>query len=143
VSSREVIESSSPAASKVMRGNRRRDTAPELALRSELHRRGRRFRVDYRISVPGFPARPDVVFPRQRVAVYVDGCFWHRCPVHGTEPKTNSRYWMPKLNANVARDRRMTTALEREGWRVLRLWAHTPPSEAADAVDAALGQAAN
>lgn len=135
---RTVVEPSSPATSKVMRGNRRRDTVPELALRSELHRRGRRFRVDHPVPASGVRARPDIVFPRQRIAVYVDGCFWHRCPTHGTEPRANSDYWKPKLDANVARDRRVTEVLCAAGWRVLRIWAHVPPAEAARIVEAAL-----
>jgi DNA mismatch endonuclease (patch repair protein) len=122
-----------------MQGNRRRDTAPELRLRSELHRRGRRFRVDHPIRLAAMRARPDIVFTRQRVAVYVDGCFWHRCPIHGTEPKANSGYWKPKLDANVARDRRVTEALSRAGWRVLRIWTHVPTREAANVIDDALG----
>lgn len=75
-----------------MRGNRRRDTAPELRLRSALHARGWRFRVDLPIAVDGGRARPDLVFTRWRVAVFVDGCFWHSCPVHGRPPLSNSGY---------------------------------------------------
>ena len=121
-----------------MRGNRRRDTGPERALRSELHRRGLRFRVDMPIPDLGVRARPDIVFTRHRLAVYVDGCFWHRCPIHGTEPKANADYWAPKLDANVERDRRVNRLLEQAGWRVLRIWSHVPLSDAADEVQAAL-----
>jgi len=122
-----------------MRGNRRRDTDPERALRSELHRRGLRFRVDMSVPGIGLRARPDIVFTRSRLAVYVDGCFWHRCPLHGTEPKANSDYWKPKLDANVERDRRVTALLRHGGWDVIRIWSHVPPDEAADRVQAALG----
>lgn len=121
-----------------MRGNRRRDTGPEVALRSELHRRGVRFRVDHTIELPGGRVRPDVVFPQKRLAVYVDGCFWHRCPLHGTEPKANSEYWKPKLDANVARDRRANAALREDGWDVLRIWTHVGPVDAADLVEVRL-----
>lgn len=132
------VDPSSETASKVMQGNRRRDTAPELRLRSELHRRGRRFRVDHPIRLAAMRARPDIVFTRQRVAIYVDGCFWHRCPMHGTEPKANSGYWKAKLDANVGRDRRVTEGLSRAGWSVLRIWTHVPAREAADMIDDAL-----
>jgi DNA mismatch endonuclease (patch repair protein) len=112
-----------------MRGNRRRDTRPERAVRSALHRAGLRFRVDLAIQVAdGRPIRPDLVFPRQRVAVFVDGCFWHGCPDHGTRPVTNSEYWLPKIEANRGRDRRNTRALEAQGWTVLRAWEHEEPS---------------
>jgi DNA mismatch endonuclease (patch repair protein) len=122
-----------------MRSNRRTDTAPERLLRSELHRRGLRYRKDYSIRLPGaVRARPDVVFTRARLAVFIDGCFWHRCPVHGTMPKTNIEYWAPKLAANVARDRRVDGLLADDGWRVLRLWEHEDPEAAADRVVEAL-----
>lgn len=129
---------SSSNAAKVMRANRRRDSAPELRLRSELHRRGLRFRVDYPVPVPGLRTRPDIAFTGNRVVVYVDGCFWHRCALHGTEPKANTEYWRPKLDANVERDRRATSALEAAGWRVIRIWAHVPAPEAADLIECAL-----
>ena len=79
-----------------MQANRRRDTGPERALRSELHRRGLRFRVDHPVRTGGHTVRPDIVFSRARVAVYVDGCFWHSCPLHATLPKSNAAYWTPK-----------------------------------------------
>ena len=117
-----------------MRANRRRDTKPELALRSELHRRGHRFRVDLPVQAGSRRVRPDLVFTRARVAVFIDGCFWHRCPEHGTMPKSNADYWKAKLDANVERDRTNTTALEGANWIVLRIWAHVPPAEGADMV---------
>src|SRR4051794_5078339 len=80
---------SSPASTAVMRGNKGRDTRPELALRSELHRRGLRYRVDLRPD-PTIRCRADIVFPKSKVAVFVDGCFWHACPLHGTQPVTNA-----------------------------------------------------
>lgn len=113
---------------------RRRDTSPELALRRELHRRGRRFRVVY--QVPGNRRRTiDIAFTRQRVAVFVDGCFWHACPIHGNYPHANSEWWTTKLTTNVARDRDTDRLLQEAGWRVLRIWEHTPTQEAADLVE--------
>lgn len=131
---------SSPAAARVMRANRHRDTSPELALRAELHRRGFRYRVDYLIRLEGIRARPDIVFVRAKVAVYVDGCFWHRCPVHGTEPKANTAYWKPKLDANVDRDGRVTAALRTQGWSVVRVWEHTEVAVAADEIQELVGR---
>lgn len=110
-----------------------RDTAPELALRSELHRRGLRFRVD-RAPVPGIRTRADLVFPREKVAIYVDGCFWHGCPDHGTMPKANADFWGPKLARNKERDREIDGALAAEGWTVVRVWEHEDPVAAADRV---------
>lgn len=118
-----------------MLGNRRRDTGPELALRRTLHARGLRFRVDHRLAPP-LRVRPDVVFTRARVAVFVDGCFWHRCPDHGTSPKAHSDYWTPKLDRNVERDRETDEALAEQGWTVIRVWEHEPPEDAADRIEA-------
>jgi DNA mismatch endonuclease (patch repair protein) len=125
-----------------MVGNRRSNTQPELALRRELHRRGRRFRVDHPVRVPGLrPIRADIAFPRQRLLVFVDGCFWHGCPEHGTSPRSNGVYWQTKLAVNAERDARQTAALEADGWRVLRVWEHVPPLDAADQVERMLGLA--
>lgn len=129
---------STDAARRVMQGNRRSDTRPEKALRSELHRRGLRFRIDLKVGTGRSAPRPDVVFPRALVAIYVDGCFWHACPVHGVEPRTNSDYWRAKLARNVARDARNREALEREGWLVIRVWEHEDPRDAADRIAAAV-----
>jgi DNA mismatch endonuclease, patch repair protein len=117
-----------------MRANRRTDTAPELALRSELHRRGLRFRKDLRLDLQGGRARPDIVFTRLRLAVFVDGCFWHRCPEHGRLPGSNRDYWEPKLARNVARDRLQDERLDAEGWKVLRFFEHVPVREAAEEI---------
>jgi len=124
------------AATKVGKANRRRDTKAEIALRSALHRRGLRFRKDHVIRCDGLRVRPDVVFTRARVAIFVDGCFWHRCPDHGTMPRRNQGYWMPKLNANVERDRRVDAALAATGWQVERIWEH----EAVEAAAARLAE---
>ena len=131
----------SSAVRAVMLGNRRRDTRPELRLRSELHRAGCRYRVDYRIEGVGAATRADVAFTRARVAVFVDGCFWHRCPNHGINPRHNSSYWAEKLDRNVVRDRAATAALTAAGWHVVRVWEHTPVSEAVTAVLDALESA--
>ena len=114
----------SPAATKAMKGNRRVDTRPEVALRSALHRRGLRFRKDFLLVVDGNRVRPDVVFTRATVAVFVAGCFWHRCPHHGSLPKRNRDYWEPKLQRNVERDVSTTSALRAAGWLVVRVWEH-------------------
>ena len=107
-----------------MQRTRRRDTPPELALRSALFRLGARFFVD-RSPLPGVVrGRADVLFPRARVAVYVDGCFWHSCPRHGTQPRVNADYWSYKLTANVLRDRATERVLNEHDWLVLRYWEH-------------------
>jgi DNA mismatch endonuclease (patch repair protein) len=116
-----------------MQGNRATDTGPELALRSELHRRGYRFRKSA-APLRSVRCRADVVFTRARVAVFVDGCFWHRCPEHGTRPRTHSGYWRAKLDRNVARDRRNDDALRSAGWTVVRVWEHEEVLVAADRV---------
>lgn len=130
----------SPGRSRNMRAIRRSDTKPELALRSRLHASGYRFRKDYRLDLPGGRVRPDVVFTRRRVAVFVDSCFWHCCPEHGRLPKVNESYWLPKLSRNVARDRENDRALSSAGWRVVRVWEHEDPAEAAAIVIAALSK---
>lgn len=107
-----------------MLGNKS-ESALELELRSALHREGLRFRKHIR-PIEGLRCRPDVVFSRQRLAVFVDGCFWHRCPVHGEIPRANRRWWQTKFEATVARDRRNNEFLVSHGWTVLRLWAHEP-----------------
>lgn len=117
-----------------MRGNRRRDTGPELALRKLLHAQGLRYRVDAPIRTARRLVRPDVVFTRRKLAVFVDGCFWHQCPEHGTRPKDPTGYWTPKLQRNVERDLETTVALQEEGWVVLRIWEHVPAVDAATAV---------
>ncbi|WP_020579902.1 very short patch repair endonuclease [Actinopolymorpha alba] len=109
----------------------RASTKPEVALRRELHRRGLRFRVNH----PGLPGRPDVAFTRVKVAVFVDGCFWHRCPTHGTLPRNNREWWLAKLDRNVARDRAKDAALADLGWTVLHVWEHEMPETAADHVE--------
>ena len=109
-------EPSSAAATKIGVANRRRDTAAEPRLRSELHARGLRFRKDLLIRAGRVRVHPDIVFTRAKVAVFLDGCFWHACPEHGTVPKSNVTYWTPKLTANTERDLRVNEALTTDGW---------------------------
>ena len=114
-----------PAAANRMRANRRSDTQPEVLLRSLLHRSGLRFRKDHPIRLStGRVVRADIAFPSKRIAVFVDGCFWHSCPMHGTIPKSNQDYWVPKLKQNVDRDKLVNQLLESAGWRVVRIWEH-------------------
>ena len=106
-----------PDRSANMRANRRSDTKPELALRRALHAPGYRYRKDYRLDLAGARVRPDIAFTARRVAVFVDGCFWHCCPQHGTQPANNTWYWEPKLARNVERDRAADAALAAAGWQ--------------------------
>ena len=122
---------SSPAVSKTMSKIRRRDTKLELKVRRELHRRGLRFRVDY-AAVPG---RPDIAFTRVMVAVFLDGCFWHGCPLHGTSPKSNADWWKAKITRNRERDARVRDQLEDLGWLVLRYWAHDDVDDICDEIE--------
>jgi DNA mismatch endonuclease (patch repair protein) len=95
------------------------DTKPELALRKRLFAKGMRFRT--RLKLAG---KPDIAFTRARLAVFIDGCFWHGCPLHGTSPKSNSDYWNAKLQRNRERDRAIDAALAADGWEVVRYWEH-------------------
>ena len=121
----------SAAAKVIMRANPPSDTGPEIRLRSALHRAGLRFRKNRAVVVDGARVRPDIVFGPARVAVFVDGCFWHSCPEHGTSPRSNVNYWSPKLARNVERDRWVNEALRGAGWTVFRVWEHEDPDEAA------------
>lgn len=134
----EAVESwaSSEAVRRLMVANRGRDTRPELAVRSLLHGMGLRYRLGLRLSVGDVRVRPDITFTRRRVAVFVDGCFWHGCPEHQRKPRSNVDYWKPKLDANVARDRRVDAALLAAGWRVVRVWEHEDPADAAARIHA-------
>lgn len=107
-----------------------RDTGTEMALRRELHNRGMR----YRTHLKTLPGKPDIAFTRARIAVFVDGCFWHRCPDHGTAPKNNGKWWADKLDANVARDRRNDDELRKLGWMTVHVWEHEDPATAAEAI---------
>ena len=130
-----AMRPSSPEASARFRKVGRRDTPPELRLRSELHRRGLRYRVDVR-PIAGLRRRADVVFPRAKVAVFVDGCFWHGCPTHMTWPAANREWWQTKIERNQARDRDTDAQLAAAGWTVIRVWEHDDAQLAAQRVAA-------
>lgn len=114
----------SPAASAAMRGNRRADTRPEVLLRSALHRRGYRYRKDFGVDIGRRRVRIDVVFPKRRLAVFVDGCFWHGCPDHCRLPRRNGAYWRLKISGNRKRDKATDRLLSARGWKVVRVWEH-------------------
>ncbi|MCG3042010.1 very short patch repair endonuclease [Streptomyces sp. S1A] len=123
-------KASSRGARAVMRANRGRDTKPELALRSLLHRAGLRYRVDTQ-PLEGVRRRADIVFPKERIAVFVDGCFWHGCPEHMRASKKNAESWKTKIEGNRARDAETNELLRAAGWTVIRIWEHENPAEAA------------
>jgi DNA mismatch endonuclease (patch repair protein) len=122
-----------------MSRQRSKDTGAELAVRRLLHAAGLRYRVEY--PVPGMARRRiDVAFTRTRVAVLIDGCFWHGCPEHATRPKANAEWWREKLDRNMARDRETTEHLVAQGWTVLRFWEHESPDTVAARVAATVEQ---
>lgn len=128
---------SSAGVSERMSRARRRDTEPEMLIRKEAHRRGLRYRVD--AAIPGMKRRrADMIFAGPKVAVFVDGCFWHSCPEHISIPRANHEWWVAKLEANQTRDRATDAHLEGLGWRVLRFWEHEDPLAAVDAVERAV-----
>jgi DNA mismatch endonuclease, patch repair protein len=111
------------ATSRRMRGTRGRDNPLERSIRSRLFELNYRFRVHY--PIPGLQRRScDIAFPRRRLAIFIDGCFWHGCPLHGTWPKTNSEFWKSKIERNRTRDEETSIFLGRLGWNVLRVWEH-------------------
>jgi DNA mismatch endonuclease (patch repair protein) len=122
-----------------MKSQRQRDTAAEMTLRSLLHRRGLRFRVHY--ALPSLRRRADIAFPRQRIAVFVDGCFWHGCPQHGTWPKQNADWWREKIEANRRRDGDTDARLREQGWSVVRVWEHESAEAAAHVIEVAIERA--
>ena len=130
---------SAPSVRERMQATGRRDTPPELQIRSLLHRQGYRYRVDIS-PLENFRSRADIVFPRLRVAVYIDGCFWHGCPLHGTWPKAHGDWWRDKIESNRERDSRANAILVSSGWTVVRIWEHEDPVEAAEKVIAAVAR---
>jgi DNA mismatch endonuclease (patch repair protein) len=117
-----------------MQATARRDTPAELALRSELHRRGLRYRIDDS-PLKGLRRRADIVFRSAKVAVFVDGCYWHGCPEHGTWPKANAEWWRDKIESNKRRDADTDIRLAEAGWHVVRIWAHEDPHKAASRIE--------
>lgn len=120
-----------------MQGNRSRDTKPELAVRRILHAKGLRYRVNQR-PIPELRRTADVVFTRLRIAVFIDGCFWHGCPLHYRASKSNTHYWEAKLDRNRARDAETSEILRAAGWTELRFWSHEDPSEVAEQIHVAV-----
>ena len=125
----------SPATRRTMQANRGRDTGPELALRSILHARGLRFRVNQPLPFDR-RRRADLTFTRARLYVFVDGCFWHGCPDHFIEPKTRADFWLDKIRGNRQRDDDTRRQLEQRGATVIRIWEHQDPNQAADQIEA-------
>lgn len=117
--------------SEVMSKIRSRDTSPEMAIRRSLWRRGFRYRLQYGKE------RIDIAFPGQKVAIFIDGCFWHLCPTHGLIPKANQTYWIPKLEGNINRAILKDERLSRDGWRVIHIWEHetSDPDAVSDGIE--------
>ncbi|GAA3462116.1 very short patch repair endonuclease [Saccharothrix longispora] len=125
-----------------MRGNRGRDTSPELRLRAALHARGLRYRVSTR-PLPELRRTADIVFPKERLAVFVDGCFWHGCPEHHRPAKKNSGFWSTKIVDNKRRDAETNQALIEQGWTVIRCWEHEDVDTVMDQIVSSLGRSAH
>jgi DNA mismatch endonuclease, patch repair protein len=115
--------------SRCMSRIRGKDTKPEITVRKALWGRGHRYRLQYEL-----PGRPDFVFVQAKVAVFIDGCFWHRCPKHFVRPKSNRAFWLRKLNGNVIRDRKINRELKKLGWEVVRCWEHQVEKSCRDVV---------
>ena len=131
---------SSPDASHRMAKVRQKGTGAELALRQEVHRFGLRYRIDYEVlSKPRRKA--DMAFPSRKIAIFVDGCFWHGCPEHATWPKQNADFWREKIEANRRRDLDTSDRLRSLGWTVLRFWSHESPNQAARTIVRAVAKA--
>lgn len=124
---------SSEATRKVMRANRSRDTGPEVRIRRLLHAAGMRYRVGTR-PLPELRRTADIVFRKERVAVFVDGCYWHGCRIHKRMPKSNTEFWKAKITSNMQRDDETSRVLREAGWLVLRFWEHDDPAVAAQEV---------
>ncbi|MFI9326174.1 very short patch repair endonuclease [Kitasatospora sp. NPDC052868] len=137
VDDRSTSWASSTGTRRSMQSNKGKDTGPELRLRSLLHAAGLRYRVSAR-PLPHLRRTADLVFPKARIAVFVDGCFWHGCPEHGTRPASHSGFWSTKLDRTKERDAETNRALEEAGWTVIRVWEHTAAESAARTVMAAV-----
>jgi len=131
---------SSPGRRRNMQANRSRDTKPELDVRRAIHKLGLRYRVAI-APEPGLRRRADIVFTRARVAVFIDGCFWHGCPEHGRSSfNHNADYWPAKIAANVARDADTNERLHQAGWLVLRFWEHENAADVAEIIRRRIGE---
>jgi DNA mismatch endonuclease (patch repair protein) len=124
---------SSKAALHRMQAAKRKDTAPEKAVRSALFRKGLRYRIDSR-PLPEMNRRADILFRKEKIAIFVDGCFWHGCPIHGTFAKANAEFWRNKIEQNKVRDIDTNKRLIKSGWTVIRIWEHEDPTIAAQMV---------
>lgn len=124
---------SSPEARRRMEATRRRDTAPEVRLRKRLFALGLRYRIDQK-PLASLRRKADLVFRKVRVAVFVDGCFWHGCPIHATWPAQNAEFWREKIESNRRRDADTDRQLTEAGWMVLRVWEHEDASTAAERI---------
>ncbi|RXZ47574.1 very short patch repair endonuclease [Agromyces fucosus] len=122
-----------------MQSNKGRDTSIELRVRRILFARGYRYRVNFR-PIPSLRRTADIAFTRVRLAVFIDGCFWHGCPEHFIQPKLNSTYWGPKIARNVERDRETNEALIRAGWRVARFWEHEPVDRVVTTIESLISE---
>ncbi|WP_105101274.1 very short patch repair endonuclease [Microbulbifer pacificus] len=106
------------------------NTEPELSLRKALWILGLRYRIKNKL-----PGRPDIIYPTSKVAIFVDGCFWHKCPKHYTPPKTRAKFWEEKISKNVERDKKNNALLECQGWKVIRFWEHEIKDSLDDCVE--------
>ena len=122
-----------------MQANRRRDTGPELAIRRLVHARGLRYRVDAR-PIPAVRHTADMVFSRARIAVFIDGCWWHGCADHYRAPASNGSYWSAKVARNRDRDRKVDDVLKAAGWQVIRIWEHESPEAGASRIEVAVSR---
>ena len=124
---------SSDAALSRMKAAKSRDTLPEISIRLALYHKGLRYRIDAK-PIKGLNRRADILFRSVKVAVFVDGCFWHGCPLHGTQAKANAEFWRTKIKHNQERDEDTNQRLKEAGWVVIRIWEHEDPSEAAEQI---------
>lgn len=124
-----------------MRAVRSRDTKPETEVRRMLHARGFRFRVNLRLKLEGGAVRPDIVFPTEKIAVFIDGCYWHACPEHGSRPQHNRQFWDEKFARNKQRDLDNNQLLTKNGWKVLRYWEHESSERATAFIATAVSDA--
>lgn len=135
MASKRPTGASSEGVRRCMQANKSRDTKPELALRRAVHALGLRYRVAAR-PLSAIRRTADLTFSRAKVAVFLDGCFWHGCPEHHTKSATNSGYWAEKVHRNQERDRETDRLLEESGWSVIRIWEHEDPVRGAAKVEA-------